>query len=242
MALFAGSFLIGLIYATKSESGPVITIARSGDTALVVDTTKPDLSGVAATPRSRAVVSTDSLTAPDPTAAPIALGARPDELPPSGVSAPPVVPSDIAALQAQGMIVPVAGVQAKNLIDSFDDMRGGARRHNAIDIMAQRNTPVLAATSGKIVKMHNSAAGGLSIYESDPTSRFVLMYGHLDSYRQGLKEGAVVKRGEIIGFVGSTGNANPAAPHLHFQITRNDNMKEWWMGTPLNPFPVLRPK
>jgi murein DD-endopeptidase MepM/ murein hydrolase activator NlpD len=68
------------------------------------------------------------------------------------------------------------------------------------------------------------------------------MYGHLDSYRPGLKEGAQVKRGEIIGFVGSTGNASPLAPHLHFQITRNDNLKEWWKGTPVNPFPVLRPK
>lgn len=242
MALFAGSFFIGLIYATKSESGPVITIARSGDTALVIDTTKPDSSRVARTPPPRAGEIFDSLTAPDPTAAPIALGARPDALPTSGVTAPPVVPSDIAALQAQGMIVPVAGVQAKNLIDSFDDMRGGTRHHNALDIMAQRNTPVLAATSGKIVKMHNSAAGGLSIYESDQTSRFVLMYGHLDSYRPGLKEGAAVKRGEILGFVGSTGNASTLAPHLHFQITRNDNMKEWWKGTPLNPFPVLRPK
>jgi murein DD-endopeptidase MepM/ murein hydrolase activator NlpD len=108
--------------------------------------------------------------------------------------------------------------------------------------MAQRNTPVLAATSGAVLKMHNSTAGGLSIYQSDPSSRFVLMYGHLDSYRPGLKEGAQVKRGEIIGFVGSTGNASPLAPHLHFQITRNDNLKEWWKGTPVNPFPVLRPK
>ena len=242
MALFAGSFLIGLIYSTKSESGPVITIARSGDTALVVDRSKPDSSVVAATPPASIAAPSDTLTAPDPTAAPIALGPQPDSPPVGGSTAPPVVPSDITALQAQGMVIPVAGVQAKNLIDSFDDMRGGTRRHNALDIMAQRNTPVLAATSGKILKLHNSAAGGLSIYESDATSRFVLMYGHLDSYRPGLKEGASVSRGEIIGFVGSTGNANPAAPHLHFQIMRNDNMKDWWKGTPLNPFPVFRPK
>ena len=242
MALFAGSFLIGLVYSTKSETGPVVTIARSGDTALVVDNTKSDSSSVAAAPQPKPEVLTDTLTAPDPTAAPIGLGPQPAGPSSNGTSAPPVVPSDMAALQSQGMIIPVAGVQAKNLVDSFDDMRGGTRHHNALDIMAQRNTPVLAATSGKILKMHNSVAGGLSIYESDPTSRFVLMYGHLDSYRPGLKEGASVRRGEIIGFVGSTGIANPAAPHLHFQITRNDNMQEWWKGTPLNPFPVLRPK
>ena len=157
MALFVGSFLIGLIYSTKSETGPVITIARSGDTALVVDQSKPDSSTVAVAPSAPAESTTDGLTAPDPTLAPIGLGPQPDAPATNGASAPPVVPSDLAALQAQGMIVPVAGVQAKNLIDSFDDMRGGTRHHNALDIMAQRNTPVLAAISGKIVKMYNSA-------------------------------------------------------------------------------------
>lgn len=159
-----------------------------------------------------------------------------------GSSTPPVVPADLDTLRGEGLIIPVAGVAAKDLIDSFDDARSGTRHHNALDIMAKRNTPVLAAVSGTVVKLHNSAAGGLTIYESDPTSRFVMMYGHLDSYRPGLADGAKVSRGEIIGFVGSTGNANPLAPHLHFQITRNDNMKEWWKGTPINPFPIYRPK
>ena len=239
--MFIGSFLIGLIYSTKSETGPMITIARSGDTSLVVDHGTPDSANAPPRPAATPDGIVDSLTAPDPTAAPIALGPQPNS-PATGAAAPAVVPADIDALKSQGMIVPVAGVQAKNLVDSFDDMRGGTRRHNALDIMAQRNTPVLAATAGKIVKLHNSAAGGLTIYQSDGTARFVMMYGHLDSYRPGLKEGAAVNRGEIIGFVGSTGNANVLAPHLHFQVTRNDNMKEWWKGTPLNPFPVLRPK
>lgn len=158
-----------------------------------------------------------------------------------GSSSPAVGPADLEALRGEGLIIPVAGVAAKDLVDSFDDMRGGTRRHNALDIMAKRNTPVLAAVSGTVLKLHNSAAGGLTVYVSDPTSRFVMMYGHLDSYRPGLADGAKVTRGEIIGFVGSTGNANPLAPHLHFQVTRNDNMKEWWKGTPINPFPVFRP-
>ena len=140
------------------------------------------------------------------------------------------------------MIIPVAGVAAKDLIDSFDDMRGSERHHNALDIMAARNTPVVAALPGPVIKLHNSAAGGLTVYMADSTSHYVLMYGHLDSYRPGLREGQVMKRGEIIGFVGSTGNANALAPHLHFQVTRNDNLKEWWKGTPLNPFPLFRPK
>lgn len=158
-----------------------------------------------------------------------------------GSSTPSVGPQDLDALKSEGLIVPVAGVAAKDLVDSFDDMRGSQRHHNALDIMAKRNTPVLAAVSGTVIKLHNSAAGGLTIYTADPTSRFVMMYGHLDAYRPGLKDGDRVSRGDIIGFVGSTGNANPLAPHLHFQITRNDNMKEWWKGTPLNPFLVLRP-
>ena len=178
----------------------------------------------------------DSLTAPDPTAVPLGMGAQP------GSSAPVVLPADLDTLRREGLVIPVAGVAAKDLVDSFDDKRGGTRTHNALDIMAARNTPVVSAVSGTILKLHNSAAGGLTIYASDPSSKFVLMYGHLDSYRPGLKEGDRVTRGQIIGFVGSTGNANPLAPHLHFQVTRNDNLKEWWKGTPVNPFLVFRPK
>ena len=178
----------------------------------------------------------DTLTAPDPTAMPVGIGA------PAASSAPVVLPGDLDTLRREGLIIPVAGVAAKDLIDSFDDLRGGTRSHNALDIMAARNTPVLSAVSGSITKLHNSVAGGLTIYESDPSSRFILMYGHLDSYRPGLKEGERVARGQILGFVGSTGNASPSAPHLHFQVMRNDNAKEWWKGTPVNPFVVFRPK
>ena len=231
MATFIGAFLLALIYATKSENGPVITIARAGDTALVVE---PDSKTAVKNPVRDSV--DDLLTAPDSAAIPLGVGA------PSGSASPVVVPADLDTLRKEGLMIPVAGIAAKDLIDSFDDKRGGTRTHNALDIMAARNTPVVAAVSGSIVKLHNSVAGGLTIYASDPSSKFVMMYGHLDSYRPGLKEGERVARGQIIGFVGSTGNANPTAPHLHFQITRNDNLKEWWKGTPVNPFPVFRPK
>ena len=140
-------------------------------------------------------------------------------------------------------MIPVAGVALKDLYDSFDDARGGgSRKHEAMDIMAARNTPVLSALSGVLLKFHNSVAGGLTIYASDPSNRYVLMYGHLDSYKPGLKEGDKLQKGEIIGFVGSTGDASPNAPHLHLAINRNDNVKEWWKGTPLNPFLVYRSK
>lgn len=148
--------------------------------------------------------------------------------------------SDIEALRAQAPVVPVAGITPKDLIDSFRDRRGSARQHNALDIMAARNTPAVAATDGTVLRLHNSVAGGLSVYLKDRSSRFILMYGHLDSYRPGLKEGAAVRRGEIIGFVGTTGNASPNAPHLHFQVMRSDDPKSWWRGTPINPFLIYR--
>jgi murein DD-endopeptidase MepM/ murein hydrolase activator NlpD len=223
--------LIALIYETKSENGPMITIARAGNAAIVVDTTRagspnPDTFHRAA----------DTVKGANPTAMPIAVGN------PAGSASPSVGPGDLDQLRAENLLIPVSGVAAKDLVDSFDDMRGGTRHHNALDIMAARNTAVLSTTDATILKLHTSVAGGLTIYASDPSSKYVMMYGHLDSYRPGLKEGEKVKRGQIIGFVGSTGNANPLAPHLHFQVTRNDNLKEWWKGTPINPFPVFRPK
>jgi murein DD-endopeptidase MepM/ murein hydrolase activator NlpD len=216
----------------------MITIARQGDTALVVEHPGTDSArafpseGVASSAPSRATPADTMLSIDSTTVAATAE---------SGASYPPVVPADLDALRRESLIIPVAGVAAKDLVDSFDDERSGKRHHNALDIMAKRNTPVLAAVSGTVLKLHNSVAGGLSVYMSDPTSRFVMMYAHLDSYKPGLAAGQTVKKGDLLGFVGSTGDASPLAPHLHFQITRNDNMKEWWKGTPMNPFLIFRP-
>ena len=229
LATFFGAFFFALIYSTKPVTSETVTLARSGATALVVDTAALDSSS------TEPQVDTSTLrVAPDTLVAP--------HRPSSGSSHPPVGPADIESFKLAMPVVPVAGVAARDLIDSFDDKRGTDRTHNALDIMARRNTPVLAAVPGTILKLHNSTAGGITIYQSDSTSRFVMMYGHLESYRPGIVEGMSVKRGEIIGFVGSTGNANVLAPHLHFQVTRNDNMNEWWKGTPVNPFIVYRPK
>lgn len=153
-----------------------------------------------------------------------------------------VTPSDLADLRAHSLVIPVVGTKADKLFDSFDDRRGGTRRHEAIDIMAPRGTAVVAADAGTVLKLHNSAAGGLTIYIADLTQRFIMLYAHLDRYRPGLAAGMTVRKGEIIGYVGSTGNASPTAPHLHFAIARSDNPKEWWKGTPLNPFLVWRGK
>lgn len=160
----------------------------------------------------------------------------------TGSSFPAVTGADLVSLRAHGLLIPAQGVTADKLVDSFDDIRGGTRRHEALDIMAPRGTPVLSADAGQVLKLHNSVAGGLSIYVADPSQRFIMLYAHLDRYRPGLAAGMAVRKGELLGYVGSTGNANPAAPHLHFAIARSDNMKEWWKGTPLNPFLVWRGK
>lgn len=160
----------------------------------------------------------------------------------TGSSFPLVTGSDLATLRAHGLIIPAQGVRADKLVDSFDEVRGGTRRHEALDILAPRGTLVLSADAGQVLKLHNSVAGGLSIYVADTSQRFIMLYAHLDRYRPGLAAGMPVKKGELLGYVGSTGNANPAAPHLHFAIARSDNMKEWWKGTPLNPFLVWRGK
>jgi murein DD-endopeptidase MepM/ murein hydrolase activator NlpD len=135
-------------------------------------------------------------------------------------------------------MIPVAGVTWSELRDTFHEMRG-TRVHNALDIMAPRGTVILAADAGTLLKLHNSVGGGLTAYASDPTNRFIYLYGHLDAYNPSMREGQTLKKGDTIGYVGSTGNAAAAGPHLHFAIARSDNMSKWWQGTPIDPRPVL---
>lgn len=142
-------------------------------------------------------------------------------------------------LRGRNLDIPVAGVAADELRDTFADARG-SRRHEALDIMAPRHTPVRAAEDGRIVKLFTSAAGGLTIYQFDPTETYTYYYAHLDRYTAGLEEGQAVRRGDVIGYVGSTGNASPDAPHLHFAIFRLTPEKQWWEGEPINPYPVLK--
>jgi peptidoglycan LD-endopeptidase LytH len=147
-------------------------------------------------------------------------------------------PDELAQLAAS-LIVPVAGVRPKDLLDTFDETRG-ARRHNALDIPAPRGTPVLSAAGGRVLRLFSSQAGGLMIYTSDPSDRFVLMYAHLDRYANGIADGMPLQRGDTIGFVGTTGNAPPNVPHLHFGIARTSNVSRWWTGMPVDPRPLLR--
>lgn len=139
-----------------------------------------------------------------------------------------------------GLVIPVAGVAPAQLVDSFSDPRGGgARIHGAIDIPAPRGTPVLAAADGSVEKLFESRPGGNTIYQRAADRRTVYYYAHLDSYAAGLTEGTAVRRGEAIATVGSSGDADPRAPHLHFEVHRMMPGERWWQGTAVDPYPLL---
>lgn len=142
-------------------------------------------------------------------------------------------------LSSRRLLIPVRGISRTMLRDSFAEQRG-LKPHDAIDIAAPRGTPVVATDDGRVVKLYRSVAGGLTVYQFDRDDRFAYYYAHLDSYAEGLREGAIVKRGDLIGHVGSTGNASYAAPHLHFAIYRLSAAKQWWKGVAINPHPFLR--
>ena len=157
-------------------------------------------------------------------------------VPPAPVS--PTEAGEIVALRARDLKLPVDGVDRKDLRNTFAEARG-SRTHEALDILAPRGTKVRAVEDGRVQKLFTSKAGGLTIYEFDPTETFAYYYAHLDRYEDGLREGQMVKRGDVIGYVGSTGNASPDAPHLHFSIFRLGPEKRWWKGDPINPYLVL---
>jgi murein DD-endopeptidase MepM/ murein hydrolase activator NlpD len=150
---------------------------------------------------------------------------------------PAPLPADLAA---RDLLVPVQGVARQALQDTFKDARSQGRVHDAIDILAPRNTPVLAVEAGRIVKLFTSDKGGLTIYQFDPTNTYSYYYAHLERYAPGLAEGNQVTRGQVIGYVGTSGNAPPDTPHLHFAITLLPPEKNWWQGQPINPYPILR--
>ena len=179
--------------------------------------------------------------------------ARPiDEVPPDPAlstrdATPTIAPntmvfgSDLENLRGKSLLIPVRGLDADKLVSSFDDARG-RRRHEAIDILAPRGTDVLAVEDGEVAKIFTSAAGGLTVYQFDPLRRYAYYYAHLSRYADSLKEGQDVARGEIIGFVGISGNAPPDTPHLHFAIFELGPEQQWWKGTPVDPYLVWRPQ
>lgn len=142
-------------------------------------------------------------------------------------------------LEDRDLEMPVEGFSPDRLVRSFDDARG-ARKHEAIDILAAEGTPVKAVEDGRIARLFYSKDGGITIYQFDPTERYCYYYAHLDRYAEGLRENDRVRRGQVIGYVGTSGNAPGSAPHLHFAIFRLTEAKRWWEGIPLDPYDVLR--
>lgn len=147
-------------------------------------------------------------------------------------------PAQRDPLAARRLLIPVKGLKREDLRDNFAEKRG-LRRHHALDIMARRGTPVVAVDDGRVVRVRRHLLGGLTVYQYDPGERYAYYYAHLDRYAKGLAEGQELKRGDLIGYVGSTGNAPASAPHLHFAITEMDQKKRWFRGKPINPYPYL---
>ena len=190
------------------------------------------LAWIASAPRGAAVPVRSEPVVPAEVITPIATETQP---PAVAVNEPPSIRDPDAP---RPMIVPVAGVSRSAMRDMFDEMRG-SRRHEAIDILAPTGTPVIATDDGEVKKLFTSKPGGLTVYQFDPDQRFCYYYAHLDHYADGLHEGQLLHRGEVLGYVGTTGNAPKDTPHLHFALIRLDLERRWWKGTYVNPYPSL---
>jgi len=203
--------------ATRSSATARNGASRSGGAA------GSKLSPVSLAPRERAAAVTSAATP---------LSAR------TGT----IAESNPTTLGIQDLLIPVAGIDSNQLRDSFYDSRSEGRVHRALDIMAPRDTPVLAAVDGTVMRLHQSERGGIMLYQSDPSGTYVCYYGHLSGYAHGISEGQKLKRGEVIGYVGDTGNAGAGNFHLHFGISKMTTEGRWSGGEPINPYPLLQGK
>jgi peptidoglycan LD-endopeptidase LytH len=152
----------------------------------------------------------------------------------------PVLKDDYDDLMQQRLTLPIPGLRSADIQDTYDQGRANGKPHEATDILAPRGTPVVAIVDGTIQKLFTSVPGGLTIYEFDPQDVYCYYYAHLDHYAEGIREGMQVKRGTIIGYVGTTGNAPANTPHLHLAIFKLGPEKRWWHGEPINPYPILK--
>jgi peptidoglycan LD-endopeptidase LytH len=142
-------------------------------------------------------------------------------------------------LRSRWLMVPVHGVRVRDVPDSYDARRDGNRTHNATDILAPRGTPVVSTDDGRVIHLARNTAGGITIYATDASERFIFYYAHLDRYHDGLAKGTKLAKGQVIGYVGTTGNAPANTPHLHFQAMRARDVRRWWEGDPLDVRPYL---
>ena len=223
MPLIAVGLVVGIgvgwwLFDTRGDAVDIAPV----DPATVISDPEMAAAGVpgAVAPEAVAVAG-----APPVTAAPVAS--------PSALTPPASVAS------GSGLLLPVQGIQPSQLQDTFTDARSEGRVHDAIDIMAAEGTPVLAVADGHVEKLFDSDKGGLTLYQFDPDGVHCYYYAHLQRYADGVTEKKQIKRGEVIGYVGSTGNANKDAPHLHFEVHLLGPEKQWWKGESINPYPLL---
>lgn len=155
------------------------------------------------------------------------------------LQAPRVASADREVAGPTRIAAPIAGLDAAAIHDTYEETRGTDRMHEALDLMAPRGTPVLAAVEGNVVKIFESRQGGHTVYQFDNQGEYCYYYAHLDRYAPGLREGMLLRAGDVLGYVGSTGNAPPDAPHLHFAISRLGPDKKWSEGEPVNPYPLV---
>jgi murein DD-endopeptidase MepM/ murein hydrolase activator NlpD len=134
--------------------------------------------------------------------------------------------------------MPLSGIDPHKIVDTFHDARG-TRKHDALDIMAPRGTPVRAVTQGNVAKLFTSKLGGITVYQFDDSRTYCYYYAHLDRYAKGLQDGTLLRAGDVLGYVGSTGDASAKSPHLHFAVFKLGPEKKWWEGTPIDPLPLL---
>lgn len=221
-------------------------VADSASGTIIVDMDSARAAATAQAASAHAANAPRIATAP--VVGPIDSGVHPGATGGPGPAAPAPAPADGSAPRptadelrwlAASLVIPVQGVRASELHDSFTEARGGGTRsHEALDIPAPRGTPVLSAANGTLRRLFTSHDGGLMIYASDASDRFILMYAHLDRYADGMADGIPLKQGQVIGYVGTTGNAPPNLPHLHFALARGDGA-HWWKGVAIDPYPLL---
>lgn len=205
---------------------------------------RPPAQDVERLPTPAATPAADVTMSPTPTPAASPSPGQsptPEAAPAASPQAQGLFSDPASATAALRLLIPVEGIRPEQLQDTFKDSRSEGRVHDAIDIIAPRGTPVLAATDGRVVRLFNSAKGGITFYQlAAADEHYVLYYAHLERYADGLAEGHVARRGETLGYVGDSGNATPGNTHLHFQIYRVADPKHFWAGENLNPYPLLR--
>ena len=188
---------------------------------------------------ARPSYTTSTAPAPDGRGAPAAAAPAAVAREVVGTTGPMSGSETVNYILGRGLVVPVAGVTVAQLQDSFDEGRDEGRVHRALDILAPRGTPVLSADDGRILRVRPNALGGNTVYATDPLGRVVYYYAHLDAYQPGLTEGMTIARGDVLGIVGTTGNAPKDTPHLHFQVMRMPADGKYWEGEAINPYPLF---